>query len=145
MIEINPTPDIIGNQFDAEFATVDQDQEEVNGLIFTKRDILETPDMLAQLLRSIFVRNNVTYQLFDIKYREYAQNQLNLPPSKWSTSKGNLLRAIKRPTVTYNKFVETVVLVLGYHMNMSVTLTGLDGKVEVFDRNRIHDQLLNEA
>ncbi len=112
-------------------------------LIFVRDDILGTSDMLTQLLRGIFVKNGITYTLLSEKYQDYAINRLGVLPSKVSTSKGNLISAIKRPKVTFKKFFEVVALVLGYQLDMTFELTDSSGTNVRYNHAAMLQDLVN--
>lgn len=92
-------------------------------LIFTEKDILDTTNILSRMLRAIFVDKGITKQYLSEKYRIYATNVLGDLPSKVSTGNGNLLNAIKRDAVSFKKFYEVMVLVLGFDLDFAVSIS----------------------
>lgn len=147
-MQIHPSRDVIRQTFRDAFSG---ECEEVLGnspetdssgdLIFTKEDILKTSDVLSQMLRGIFVEKGVTYQYLARRYREYALNTLRILPTKVSTGKGNLMSAIHRPILSFKKFYEVVVLILGYDVDMTITLTDHMGEKMSFN----HHEMVNDT
>ena len=135
MFQINPSRDVLRSQFESTFSQPDiykGEAEDSGELIFTKADVAKTTDGLAQMLRYIFAVNGITYQYLAKKYKEYALNKLGILPTKVSTGKGNLMSALHRPTLSFKKFYEVVVLILGYDIDMAFTLTDKVGAKAVY-------------
>ena len=85
-------------------------------LIFTEDSIRDYSNVLDLLLRLIFVKNNVTFELFTRKFKEYAKYKLRMNSNKINSQKNNFLKAIKRGNVSYFMFQTIVSHVLGYNI-----------------------------
>ena len=151
-MQIHPSRDIVRQTFRDAFENApeqvlgDSPSTDASGdLIFTKEDILKTPDILSQMLRAIFVQNGVTAQYLTRRYREYALNTIGVLPSKVSTGKGNLMNALFRPTLSFKKFYEIVVLILGYDLDMSFTLTDPSGNKMSFNHHQVVEDVINSV
>ena len=149
-MQIHPSRDVIRQTFrdafsgEPERVLGNSPATDISGdLIFTKEDILKTSDVLSQMLRGIFVEKGITYQYLARRYREYALNTLRILPSKVSTGKGNLMSAIHRPTLSFKKFYEVIVLILEYDLDMSITLTDATGEKTVFNHHAMLDDAVN--
>ena len=91
-------------------------------MIFTEQDILRVTYPLAKILRMILVENNVTYEVFHRKHREYAEKS-GMTGSDANSNKNNLLRAMKKPKVTYDHVETVVCVILGLNLlNLEFTL-----------------------
>lgn len=90
--------------------------------VFTEEDVFKSRNMLSQIMRAIFIKEKINIQDLGSKQRTYLISS-EIDPSKFSTAKTNLLAALARPAVSFNKFYETIVNILGYTMDISITLS----------------------
>jgi hypothetical protein len=90
--------------------------------LFTVDDVVEkTRNMLSQLFRAIMLKEKVTVQEISHKQR-ITLSRLNVDPAKFPTAKTNLIAALARPAVSFNKFYEAIVNILGYKMDLTIHL-----------------------
>lgn len=115
--------------------------------MFTENDVLKTSNMLARMLRVIFIENNVTTQSFTEMHREYALTKLNMMPSNVSTSKGNMMALIASGNMTWKKFYEIVVNMMGYDLDLAISLKKNNVDVKTYnyveEMTRIADKTKN--
>lgn len=149
-MQIHPSRDVIRQRVRDTFAgepekvlSNDPSTDSSGELIFTKEDVIKTSDPLSQMLRCIFIQNGVTTQYLARRYREYALNTIGILPSKVSTGKGNLMSALDRPSLSFKKFYEVVVLILGYDLDMSFTLTDHAGNKTIFNHHDMVEDVIN--
>lgn len=88
----------------------------IGKLIFTEEDVNSSPWPPDRLLRRLFVDNRITDAYFNEKYKLYAYVKLGLPPSKASNNRTNILKALKKGHITYNKLIEVISNILGYEI-----------------------------
>jgi hypothetical protein len=100
-----------------------EDDQFANGTqVFTEEDVFKTNNMLSRLMRAIFVSEKVTIQEIASKQKEFLI-KMDADPSNFSTAKTNLIAALCRSSVSFNKFYEAIVDILGYKMDITITLT----------------------
>lgn len=82
---------------------------------YTEEDLNQTTDRLARLLRVIFIELGITKEYFEHRQRLYAQNVLGFKDDKKKigSHKSNLIKAMKKDTMTWRTFMEIVFNVLG--------------------------------
>ena len=90
--------------------------EMLGTLLFTEDSIKDYSNVLDLLLRLIFVKNNITVEFFNKKFKEYAKHKIKMSPNKINSQKNNFLKAIKRGNVSYFMFQTIISHVLGYNI-----------------------------
>jgi hypothetical protein len=81
-------------------------------LIFTEEDIEEVNDSLTKLLRTVFVKRQITYgDLYQALYKE--KDRIGLSVNKINENWGNLKSAILSKTLTSKK-VNYIFTILGW-------------------------------
>ena len=95
--------------------------------MFEPDSVAQTPYMLDQMLRGIFVKHKITRDLFNQKYREYALNILGLCGTHVNTSKGNLLKAIHRGNISIRTFRKAMMAIGLEVRDLSVHVTNATG------------------
>ena len=90
--------------------------------VFTEEDIFKTDNILSRLMRAVFVKEKITIQEITFKQREFLI-AMDTDPAKFSTARTNLIAALCRTSVSFNKFYEAIVNILGYKMDITITLT----------------------
>lgn len=128
--------------FKKRFGKVKQ-KPKVGPLVFQKEDIMKTNHRLTRLLRGIFYKNRITIPYLSEKYHEYAVNVLHELPSRISTGHGNLIMALGRPQISIKKFEEIVCHILGYDIDMTITLSKSDGDRFEINYNEMMEDLVN--
>ena len=144
-MRINPGKDIFSDFMKTFAEGVPELAEPPGEPVFTEEDVLATNDPLSRMLRIIFIKKGVSHQMFAKRHREHAQNVLGEVPSRISTSKGNMLSAIKRPCVSFKKFYEVVVDILGYDIDMTFTLTDANGVSDPIGYNQSINEVVNKV
>jgi len=121
-MKIKPSRDITRNRFKSMLTGgVPTEDKSVGGQqIFRPEDMHKTKNILSKLLRKIFIDKQISKKYLELKYREYAINVLDEPPSTISTGKGNLLSAITREDVTFKKFYEVLHHILGFELDIQI-------------------------
>ena len=92
------------------------DTERIGTLIFTEDSIRDYSNVLDLLLRLIFVKNDITVEFFNRKFKEYAKHKIRMNSNKINSQKNNFLKAIKRGNVSYFMFQTIISHVLGYNI-----------------------------
>ena len=110
--------------------TYELDQLKVTGTpLFTKEDIFATTGLWDRILRGLCVRDRITVEYFNERYKDYALNVVFMAEGKVNTEKNNLLKAIKRGGITTNRFMVAVCNVLGYEISkVDLIMTTKQGK-----------------
>lgn len=104
--------------------------------VFTKKDIYETNDFLAKIVRMYFVDQNITYEYLKIMHQIYCES-LCMLSSSINHDRNNFKRALVKPTMT-KPFFERVFNILGVHIvDVSVTLL-TDNKQQLVYRINNH-------
>ena len=96
---------------------IDEDfGKQVGVPLFTEEDIEKGVNQLDKILRAILVRNNITLDYFNEKFKEYAINVEGIHPEKLRSKKGNLLKALKNGRITFRTFMETLAGAFGFKL-----------------------------
>ena len=98
------------------------DSDNTGELMFSPHHVWATNSMFGQLVRMIFCEEKITLRMFRravLKtYLEHGK------PQKIATSQqSNLLKAITRPRPTIYKFKEIICGILGYDIDITISLT----------------------
>lgn len=84
--------------------------------LFTASDVNWEQSYLDYLLRSMFIKQNITQEYFEVMHKRYAMNDLAKPHDDVANNKANLLKSLKSGGITWKRFVEAVVNVLKYEI-----------------------------
>ena len=76
----------------------------VGKLIFTKEDVESATDPLMKLFRKTFYEEQIRYDYFKSKLREYYRNELRWPEKKVKHQIGNMNKTLYNNTISYTKF-----------------------------------------
>lgn len=96
-------------------------------LIFKEDDIYVT-DILARMLRYIFVQRKITYDQFNKLYHIHA-DRLNLSPAEANYRRNNTIKAVLKDTISIKMFMYVIISVLNLNpTNMSMTFEPEDKK-----------------
>jgi len=98
--------------------------------VFTEQDIGNTQHMLAKILRAILVDNHVTAEEMQFKQVEFLTTN-GVDKSKFSSAYMNLIGAYSKDRITWKKFHEILVGILGFDMDIEVSVTR-DGEKESY-------------
>ncbi len=90
--------------------------------VFIVADIFKTNNMLSRIVRAMCVKEHISIQDLANKQREYL-SRMEVDPASFSTAKTNMIAALGRPAISFNKFFEVFVGILGYKMDIGITLT----------------------
>jgi predicted nuclease of restriction endonuclease-like RecB superfamily len=106
--------------------------------LFREEDVHNTSHPLMKILRRILVDDKVSKEYITDRYAEYARVVLGETPSRISSGRGNLLSTLARNEITYKKFVEILECILGYSVDISVTLVDKKATVRSFTYSNIN-------
>ena len=98
--------------------------------VFNEQDIGNTQHRLAKILRAILVDNHVTAEEMQFKQVDFLTTN-GVDKSKFSSAYMNLIGAYSKDRITWKKFHEILVGILGFDMDINVTVTR-DGKEETY-------------
>ena len=92
--------------------------------MFTTEDINKTTNILAKLLRHIFIKHGITVEYFTAKFKHYAYCELKMHPVTLNTQRYNYIKSLQEDNITYKRFVETVCGILGMSIeDMEIVIT----------------------
>lgn len=99
--------------------------------MFTMEDVRSAPGLLDKLLRGIFIKQHITKEIFDYRFRNYALNNLGLHSTSLNSTKGNTLKAINRGRISPLIF-RRALMAMGYKLcDMTVDLRTDQGETVV--------------
>lgn len=119
----------------------DKLEELKNGTpIFTKEHILESSHPLDIILRSLFVRENITAEYFARAFMIHGLKYRQLDVAKSAQNKSNALDAIRKGGITIKRFDGIIRDVLGYETDdMVVTFKKDNKKITVSVADAVKD------
>jgi hypothetical protein len=110
--------------------------------MFESDSVAQTPYMLDQMLRGIFVKHNITKENFNRKYRDYALRTLGLHGTHVNTSKGNLLKAIHNGNISIRTFRKAMMAIGLEVRDLSVHVTDTAGTSLTYMLSDLQNQKL---
>lgn len=101
-------------------------------LIFEPSQVCETTHKHDRILRGFLVQNRVTVEYFGERFRSWAMISRGVFHTEVNTQKNNLLKALRKGYITFNKFEEALE-VLGYHIkDTAYEISDESGNVETY-------------
>jgi hypothetical protein len=135
--------DIIRKSVDAHKATqVLKGPKRTANPMFDTKDLRESDDQVAKLVKLLFITNGVTEEKFTEMWRRYAQREHIVGDSKRS----NLSKALKKNNITWRTFVVDVLPMFGLILqNVVLTLKDPEtGEVKTLSMNDVNQRISNE-
>ena len=106
--------------------------------LVTLLDVFKTPHILARLFRAIAAKEGITLEEIRDKNKIMLAKR-EVDPSTFATANSNLIANITKPTLSFNKFITTIIDVLGYDLDIHIVLSK-DGKTTKYE----YKELMNE-
>lgn len=107
-----------------------------------KHDVFKTPHVLARLFRAIVVKEHITLEEIRDKNKIMLAKR-EVDPATFAYANSNLVANITKPSLSFNKFMTTMVDVLGYEVTIDVTTTR-DGKTVKYDYNELMESIAED-
>ena len=107
--------------------------------IFTTNDLRTTQHPLAQMIRMLVIRENITKETFEDKHRAMAL-QTCMTTNNMNYERNNMRRALIQPDITWN-FLEKFLTVCGFDIiDVTVLLSNRQtGEVSTLKRSDVQD------
>lgn len=105
--------------------------------IFTKEEIFTTVELLARLLRKIFVDNNITYPKFREMHKKYMQG-LGASTPIINYNWNNLRKAIIKDKITFHMFHYVITALLDLNISDIAITTQSRENVEKVYRLKVN-------
>jgi hypothetical protein len=98
--------------------------------MFTTKDILDSDDIIAKLVKDYFIKNNISERKFRDMHKRYEQ-RCGVRATKITNDANNLISTMKAgERITWRKFVEQILPALGQRLaNVELTLVDDNGNV----------------
>jgi hypothetical protein len=112
-------------------------------LVFDIGDVVKTPNMLSRLVRLICYRERITHGMLDNALRERME-RMGGSSKSLSYAKPNLMKAIKAERVTFEKAIELFQQILGFNVDVSITLTRPGEEPHVYEFSTAMRELTND-
>lgn len=109
--------------------------------LFTVKDLRESDDQVAKLVKLLFIMNNVTRDKFTEIWRKAAQRE------HWNESKrSNLMKSLEKNNITWRTFVIDVLPMFGLILqNVVLTLKDPEtGEVKTLSMDDVNQRISNE-
>lgn len=107
--------------------------------LFRVEDVFKTPNMLSRLVRGIVIKENITVVQLEDALRE-GIIRAGRKTKDLHSDKMNLVSAVSREAVSFNKAFELLSTVLGYDMSITIHLTK-DGVTRNYNFEQVCDEM----
>lgn len=107
------------------YKNVVKQSQEQGTPIFTEADLKTTTHPLAQMVRMLFIKNNITQEKFQALHYDLAMRTF-MSANNMNYERNNMKRSLVQNEITWN-FFEKVLMVLGYDLT-DITFTLFDKK-----------------
>lgn len=109
--------------------------------VFLVKDVFKTQNMLSRLLRGIAIKENITIDLIKSCVRQ-AMVRTGRQQEKNSSydDSTNIISAITRNAVSFNKCFELLSTILGYEVDLTIHLTK-DGVRRSYNYKEVHQDM----
>lgn len=112
------------------YKNVVKQSQEQGTPIFTQADLKTTTHPLAQLIRMLFIRDNITLEKFQALHYDLAMRTF-MSANNMNYERNNMKRSLMQNEITWN-FFEKILMVLGYDL-ADITLQLFDKKSNQLD------------
>lgn len=113
-------------------------------LLFSEKDVMESSDMMARILRSYCVENKITSEQLVEQYRKYGE-EIGLTQDQISQGIGNVRRAFTADDVTKKSFIKFCAIMNIDILGVAITLKNRDGKIATYDLNTVYPEIDNDV
>lgn len=98
--------------------------------MFTTKDILDSDDVLAKIIKNYFIEHGISERKFRDMHKRYEQ-RCGVRATKITNDANNLISTMKTgERITWRKFVEQILPALGLRLeNVELTLADNDGNI----------------
>ena len=84
--------------------------------LFTEEEANAACDQLVHVFRQLCVKERITVDYFNEKYKSYAIKVLGKTPTSAANNRANIIKMLKKgDSISWKKFLELTHLVLGLH------------------------------
>lgn len=108
--------------------------------LFLPEEVLATNHELDILLRSVFVRKQISKEYFSQQCRRYAIEVMGFLSTQANTPGSNLIRALKIGNITIQRFNEALQILNFNIVEMKLTVTDANGVQETFSTTDAYDK-----
>lgn len=115
-------------------------QKSTERRLFDIEDVFKTNNMLSRLLRGIVVFEKITMDELEDAIRSLLI-RTGRPSKCYHSDKENMVAAISRTAVSFNKTQEFLCTMLGYKMNISITLSKEGETPRVYDYEKVCNEI----
>lgn len=107
--------------------------------LFTVNDLRTTTHPLAQIVRLLLIRNNITREKFEALHRKMGM-QTYMSANNMNYERNNMRRALAQGDITWN-FLEKLLVVCGFDLtDVTLTLSNREtGEITTISRSDVQD------
>lgn len=113
--------------------------------MFTPKQAIGGRDnILTRLIRGICVLKKFTIGDLEVAIRNHSHlhgGGMNRAESSLTTNRNNMMQALSRESVSFNKVLQLLSTYFGYQVSITITITDQQGVSESFNTEEVYDKV----